>query len=69
MKAAALIVECDDGRIHAIGGNSLEPLRVMARAVRASGTIEIGKKSVPVRCGTVLASWRAGPDMRFRIRS
>jgi hypothetical protein len=68
MKAAALIVECDDGWIHAIGGNSLEPLRAMARAVRDSGVIDIGKKSVPVRCGTVLSSWRASPDMRFRIR-
>lgn len=69
MKAAALIVECVDGKVHAVGSRSLEPLRVMAREVRDRGEIEIGKKVVSVRCGTVLASWRATPDMRFQVRS
>lgn len=66
MKAAALIVECADGRIHAVGGNSLAPLREIAKAVRDSKEIEIGKKTFPVRAGMLLASWRSVPDMRFR---
>jgi hypothetical protein len=66
MKAAALIVECVDGRIHAVGGNSLTPLREIAKAVRDSKEIEIGKKSFPVRAGMLIASWRTAPDMQFR---
>jgi hypothetical protein len=66
MKAAALVVECDDGKIHAVGSNSLATLRVLARQVRDARAIDIGKRTVAVKCGALLASWRSMPDMQFR---
>jgi hypothetical protein len=67
MKAAALVIECEGGKFHAIGSDSVGGLRDLARAIRASGEIEIGKKVYPVKAGTILASWRSAPDMRFRV--
>lgn len=67
MKAAALVVECEGGKFHAIGSDSIVGLRDLAKAIRSAGEIEIGKKVFPVKAGTILASWRAAPDMRFRV--
>ena len=68
MKTAALILECADGKFHAIGGSSLSPLRELAKKARQSGEIEIGKKAVKIVAGSVLASWRPVPDLQFRCR-
>lgn len=68
MKTAALILECADGKFHAIGAGSIPPLRELAKKARATGEIEIGKKAVKIVAGSLLASWRPVPDLQFRCR-
>ena len=67
MKTATLIVQCEDGKLHSVADTSVEELLRLAEKVRREKAIEVGKKSLPVIRGMVLASWRMTPVCRFRV--
>lgn len=66
MKAAALIVQCGNGQMHAVGADSLVGLRELAKTVRNEGQITINGDAIPVVAGVLLASWQMAPDMKFK---
>lgn len=67
MKIGAIIIELREGGLHAIPFNSTVPMVEMARKIRDSGVVTIGKKAEPVLGGVAIATGTPyGEVMKFR---